>query len=80
MTSICTGSKSWCVTARGARTASSCCRARCGLIYTHVARNGPPGVASPLDLLNDVNADEMRAAVDATQALGGARPCAAVAC
>jgi integron integrase len=40
------------------------------MIYTHVARKGPAGVASPLDAL-DINADAVRAAVAATQALGG---------
>ncbi len=39
------------------------------MIYTHVARKGPAGVTSPLDLLNDVDADEVRAAVNATRRL-----------
>jgi integron integrase len=39
------------------------------MIYTHVARKGVLAVTSPLDLLNDVGADEVRAAVEATQAL-----------
>jgi hypothetical protein len=43
------------------------------MIYLHVARKGVSGVTSPLDLLNDVNADEVRSAVEATRALGGAR-------
>jgi hypothetical protein len=30
-------------------------------------------VTSPLDLLNDVNADDVRAAVEATRMLGGTR-------
>ncbi|GIX05008.1 MAG: hypothetical protein KatS3mg114_0877 [Planctomycetaceae bacterium] len=37
------------------------------MIYTHVARKGPAGVASPLDLLNDLTEAEVRAAVGATQ-------------
>ena len=39
------------------------------MIYTHVARKGVIGVTSPLDLLNDVNVDEVRAAIEATRAL-----------
>ena len=42
------------------------------MIYTHVARKGVIGVTSPLDLLNDVNADEVQAAIEATRALAGA--------
>ncbi len=38
------------------------------MIYTHVARQGVAGVTSPLDLLNDVNAGEIQAAVEATRA------------
>jgi hypothetical protein len=38
------------------------------MIY-HVARKGVAGVTSPLDLLNDVGADEVQAAVEATRAL-----------
>ena len=41
------------------------------MIYTHVARKGVIGVTSPLDLLNDVNPDEVHAAVEATRALAG---------
>jgi len=41
------------------------------MIYTHVARKGVSGVTSPLDLLNDVNAEEVRAAVEATRAMSG---------
>jgi len=37
------------------------------MIYTHVARKGPAGVASPLDLLHDLTEAEVRAAVGATQ-------------
>jgi integron integrase len=43
------------------------------MIYTHVARKGPAGVTSPLDLLDDVNADEVRAAVDSTRNLSAPR-------
>ncbi len=43
------------------------------MIYTHVVRKGVIGVTSPLDLLNDVNADEVQAAVEATRSLCGAR-------
>jgi integrase len=39
------------------------------MIYTHVARKGPAGVASPLDLL-DIDPDEVQAAFLASQALG----------
>ena len=39
------------------------------MIYTHVARKGVTGVTSPLDLLNDVSADAVRAAADATERL-----------
>jgi len=38
------------------------------MMYTHVARKGPAGVPSPLDLL-DVSTDEVHAAVAATHAL-----------
>lgn len=36
------------------------------MIYTHVARKGPAGVTSPLDLLNDLTDAEVQAAVGAT--------------
>jgi integron integrase len=39
------------------------------MIYTHVARQGPAGVTSPLDLLNDVTDEAVRAAVGATREL-----------
>jgi integrase len=39
------------------------------MIYTHVARKGPAGVTSPLDLLNDATAAEIQGAVDATRGL-----------
>src|SRR5262249_36281369 len=41
------------------------------MMYTHVARKGPAGVTSPLDLLDDVRDDEVRAVVEATRGLGG---------
>jgi hypothetical protein len=47
-------------------------------IYTHVERKGVIAVTSPLDLLNDVGADEVQAAVAATRALGAAPLLAAV--
>lgn len=37
------------------------------MIYTHVARKGPAGVASPLDLLNDLTDAEVQAAVEAAR-------------
>jgi integrase len=39
------------------------------MIYTYVARNGPAGVTSPLDLLGEVAADDVQAAVEATRRL-----------
>lgn len=39
------------------------------MIYTHVARQGVTGIASPLDLLGELKADEVRAAVEATHGL-----------
>jgi integron integrase len=39
------------------------------MIYTHVARKGVAGLTSPLDLLTDVDADDVRAAVNATRRL-----------
>ncbi len=39
------------------------------MIYTHVARKGPAGVTSPLDVLDDLNADDVRQAVAATRQL-----------
>jgi hypothetical protein len=36
------------------------------MIDTHVARKGVAGVTSPLDLLNDIPDEDMRAAVVAT--------------
>lgn len=40
------------------------------MIYIHVARQGPAGVPSPLDLLGDLSEAEVRTAVQTTQALG----------
>jgi integron integrase len=37
------------------------------MIYTHVARKGPAGIASPLDLLDDLTDAEVQAAVGATR-------------
>jgi integron integrase len=42
------------------------------MIYTHVARRGPAGVASPLDLLGDLAPDDLGSALDATRLLEGA--------
>jgi hypothetical protein len=39
------------------------------MIYTHVARQGPAGVASPLDLLGEVPAADVEAALEATRRL-----------
>ena len=36
------------------------------MIYTHLARKGVAGVTSPLDLLNDISDEDVRAAVAAT--------------
>ena len=41
------------------------------MIYTHVARKGPAGVTSPLDTLPQVSAEEIRAAVEATERCAG---------
>ncbi len=41
------------------------------MIYTHVARQGPAGVTSPLDLLNDVRGEEVQSAIHATRRLVG---------
>ena len=40
------------------------------MIYTHVARKGPAGVTSPLDVLPDLSDDDVREAVAATRRLG----------
>jgi len=42
---------------------------RTTMLYTHVMAKGPTGVASPLDLLGDLLADEVRAAAAASRAL-----------
>lgn len=39
------------------------------MIYTHVARKGPAGVTSPLDLLNEWSAEQVAEAVAATRQL-----------
>jgi hypothetical protein len=39
------------------------------MIYTHVARQGPAAVTSPLDLLGEVGATEVQAALEATRQL-----------
>ena len=39
------------------------------MVYTHVARKGPAGVTSPLDLLGDVTSEEVDAAADASRRL-----------
>jgi integron integrase len=41
------------------------------MIYTHVARKGPAGVTSPLDTLPQASAEEIRAAVEATERCAG---------
>jgi hypothetical protein len=39
------------------------------MIYTHVARKGPAGVTSPLDVLDEFAPQELHAAVQASRAL-----------
>ena len=41
------------------------------MVYTHVLARGPAGVRSPLDLLSELTAEEVRAALDATRQAGG---------
>jgi integron integrase len=41
------------------------------MVYTHVARQGPAGVTSPLDLLGEVTAADVQAALEATRRLAG---------
>ena len=41
------------------------------MIYTHVARKGPAGVASPLDALPDLTLDEVNAAAAANRRMSG---------
>jgi integron integrase len=43
------------------------------MIYTHVARKGPAGVTSPLDLLADVTAEAIEGAAAANRQLQGGR-------
>lgn len=40
------------------------------MIYTHVARKGPAGITSPLDLLDDVSPEALRQIAEATRQLG----------
>ena len=42
------------------------------MVYTHVARQGVAGVASPLDLLGGLDPAEVQAALEATRQLPGA--------
>jgi integrase len=42
------------------------------MIYTHVARQGPAGVRSPLDLLGEVAPADVQSALEAARRLGGA--------
>jgi integrase len=39
------------------------------MLYTHVARKGPAGITSPLDLFKDLQSEELDAAVTATRRL-----------
>ena len=48
------------------------------MIYTHVMEKGTTGVRSPLDLLDDVAAEEVRAAIEATHGHGFASDAKAV--
>ena len=41
------------------------------MIYTHLARQGPAGVTSPLDVLSEVAAADVQAALEATRRLAG---------
>jgi hypothetical protein len=41
------------------------------MIYTHIARQGPAGVTSPLDLLDGMSAADVQAAVEATHRFAG---------
>jgi hypothetical protein len=41
------------------------------MVYTHIARQGPAGVPSPLDLLGEVAEADVRAALEATRRLAG---------
>jgi integron integrase len=44
------------------------------MVYTHVARQGPAAITSPLDLLADVAAADLQAAVEATRHIAGRSP------
>jgi hypothetical protein len=41
------------------------------MIYLHLARQGPAGVTSPLDVLGEVADADVQAALDATRRLPG---------
>ena len=41
------------------------------MVYTHLARHGPAGVTSPLDLLGDMAAGDVQEALEATRRLAG---------
>jgi integrase len=41
------------------------------MIYTHVMEKGVAGTRSPLDLLDELNPDEVRSAVDASRRISG---------
>jgi hypothetical protein len=41
------------------------------MVYTHVARKGPAGVISPLDLLGEMAPSDVEAALEATRRLAG---------
>jgi hypothetical protein len=41
------------------------------MLDTHIARQGPAGVTSPLDLLAEVSAADVQAALEATRRLAG---------
>ncbi len=41
------------------------------MIYTHVAHQGPAGVCSPLAVLGEVSAEDVRDALEANRRLGG---------
>jgi len=48
------------------------------MIYTHIMEKGVAATRSPLDLLDDLSADQVQAAVDATRRLSGTEPPVAV--
>jgi hypothetical protein len=43
------------------------------MIYTHVARKGPTGVTSPLDVLPDLTPEAIDAAATASRHMQGSR-------